>query len=103
MDHRSIFMLYAVVLVFVKTTQCTELPIACTTDYKPVCGVNDRTYANECLARSRGVQIAYKGRCTCACPRDRNPVCGSNGLAYDNACLAKCDLIGFTPGECGKR
>ena len=40
---------------------------------------------------TRGVQIAYKGRCTCACPRDRNPVCGSNGLTYDNACLAKCE------------
>ena len=53
MDHRSIFMLYAVVLVVVKTTLGTELPIACTADNKPVCGENDRTYANECLARSR--------------------------------------------------
>eukprot|EP00105_Crassostrea_gigas_P017246 XP_011434936.1 PREDICTED: serine protease inhibitor dipetalogastin [Crassostrea gigas] len=102
MVPRGIAVFWAVVLVVVRTSFCSE-QIACTADYSPVCGRNDRTYDNECLARSAGVGVAHEGKCKCACPENMHPVCGSNGVTYDNACLAKCDLVGFRPGSCGTR
>uniref|UniRef100_A0A8W8JT08 Kazal-like domain-containing protein n=1 Tax=Magallana gigas TaxID=29159 RepID=A0A8W8JT08_MAGGI len=90
MVPRGIAVFLAVVLVVVRTMVCSE-QIACTADYSPVCGRNDRTYDNECLARSAGVGVAHKGKCKCACPENMHPVCGSNGVTYDNACLAKCE------------
>lgn len=34
---------------------------ACTMDYNPVCGVNNITYGNSCMAQEVGV--AYQGEC----------------------------------------
>lgn len=41
-----------------------ESEIACTMEYAPVCTVNGRTYANECVATKQyGEEIAYKSEC----------------------------------------
>lgn len=35
----------------------------CTQQYEPVCGCNERTYGNACMARRDGVQRYRPGRC----------------------------------------
>jgi len=68
----------------------------------PVCGEDDITYNNACLARCVGVKFK-QGRCPknlCVCTMNYDPVCGSDGQTYGNACGAKCAKVEFTQGAC---
>lgn len=40
-----------------------EDEIVCPTIWKPVCGIDDETYSNECYATKKGIEIAYQGEC----------------------------------------
>ncbi|MBK6352073.1 MAG: hypothetical protein KA251_00455 [Saprospiraceae bacterium] len=45
---------------------CTESPkldCICTMDYNPVCGCNQKTYANACSAECAGIKIYKSGKC----------------------------------------
>lgn len=35
----------------------------CTMEYAPVCGVDDITYSNACMAESQNIEIAHEGEC----------------------------------------
>jgi len=42
---------------------CSQRPDACIMLYAPVCGCNNRTYGNGCIADSFGINILHEGEC----------------------------------------
>ncbi|MBV6439876.1 MAG: hypothetical protein EPGJADBJ_01531 [Saprospiraceae bacterium] len=46
--------------------QCVENPrpdCVCTMQYDPVCGCNNKTYSNACVAECAGIKKYKKGEC----------------------------------------
>jgi hypothetical protein len=64
-----------------QTGTCEALPEACTADYNPVCGCDDRTYGNACAAHVAGVSVASEGECEGTQPSGQ--ACGGS---LDNVC-----------------
>jgi len=65
--------LLCLIFIACKTPQpCAESPQAdciCTRQYDPVCGCNNKTYGNACMAECAGIKTYKKGEC----PKDTVP------------------------------
>ena len=98
--------------------ECASNCASCSAEWRPVCSMNGRTFANDCVARCQGEIIAYVGSCrgecapihcsldcpagfaadptgcpTCQCAEpslcvDQGRFCGSDGVTYTSACAA---------------
>lgn len=77
---------------------CTLLPAACKDDVvDPVCGCDEQTYDNACLAQQAGVSINYRGPC-----RGRVECSTNEECPFPEYC-EKADGFCVEPGVCALR
>lgn len=84
-----------------QTGTCTPIPQGCTKELNEVCGCDDVTYGNPCMAAAAGASIAHQGAC-----KTTGVACGEiGGCAPDEFCNFPPDSacgIADGPGVCTK-
>ncbi|XP_058056592.1 serine protease inhibitor dipetalogastin-like [Anopheles bellator] len=90
-----IFLLVAVVtLASSRKAEAARCPGGCPRIYRPVCGSDDKTYANKCILEKENSEKSLEivdGKCVCHGISD--PVCGSDNQTYDNECALQCQML----------
>jgi hypothetical protein len=75
--------------------ECKPMPEACTMDYVPVCGCDNKTYSNSCMAHQGGVSVGKQGECA---PKKCGPWPGGECADGEVCDIDSCALGGS--GEC---
>ncbi|MEK6674714.1 MAG: Kazal-type serine protease inhibitor domain-containing protein [Planctomycetota bacterium] len=81
-----------------QTGICAVAPEACAAVEAPVCGCDDQTYGNECLARAASVSIVSEGACDDGDIRPDDRICG--GIAA--LPCEEGEFCRFEAGICGR-
>jgi len=86
----------------------TDCATNCTTDYTPVCGMNNKTYWNACTAGCAGITVARQGDCKPAATAKtcndsdggkdasvKGTVTGSDGVSHTDSCADAATVLEY--------
>ena len=79
---------------------CEAKPEMCPMVIDPVCGCNNKTYDNACLAANSGVNVDYKGNCEVQSGCTGNGMCGFDEYCVLEPCEAATGLCAAKPQAC---
>jgi len=90
--------------------KCNPECESCSSVFAPVCSTDNKTYANDCLAKCKGATVQSTGVCsgcktlcgTADNPKDtKKTVCGSDGVNYPTNCFPNnCTNVTYREGDC---
>jgi Pacifastin inhibitor (LCMII)/Kazal-type serine protease inhibitor domain len=88
-----------------QTGVCAVQPEVCPFYYDPVCGCDDATYGNTCLAANAGVSVVHDGECASSpeCESDLDcplPPCACLDEDGDGQCDNTCPTPHCVAGQC---
>ncbi|MCB9558435.1 MAG: hypothetical protein H6707_20130 [Deltaproteobacteria bacterium] len=83
---------------------CTVRPLGCPRVVNPVCGCDDKTYDNACLAAQAGVTVKSQGRCQatggCLVTGCSGEICADRQVG--SPCIWKPEFACYRTANCGR-
>ncbi len=77
---------------------CIAKPEMCTSEYRPVCACNGKTYANDCERKMAGISRQYIGECPKSCVKSQD--CQKGEYCQKEGCLNDVGVCTNVPEVC---